>query len=182
MNARELQQAVMKDLESLFSGDRYKTPLRTMEPIKTYAQQLPKFDAQEIDDFFPYAIVRIDKGGVENQTSPHKVDIMIIVGIFDDGTEPYTGEKENPEPGEQPSFIGEDGWDNRNFGNIAVLEALERIQSHYEMEPSLGNGKFYFDGPFHWVLQDETVFPYNIGACDLTFTLAAPRKERSKFT
>ena len=75
MNARELQQAVMKDLESLFSGDRYKTPLRTMEPIKTYAQQLPKFDAQEIDDFFPYAIVRIDKGGVENQTSPHKVDI-----------------------------------------------------------------------------------------------------------
>lgn len=181
MNARELQQAVISDLNNLFSGSRYKTALHTMEPIKAYAQQLPKFDAQEIDDFFPYAIVRLDKGGVENQTAPHKVDIMIIVGLFDDGIVPYTGEKEIPEPGEKPSFIGEDGWDTRNFGNMAVMEALERIQTHYEQEPSLENGKFYFDGPFHWVMPDEDSYPYYFGVCEMSFTLSAPRKKESQF-
>lgn len=181
MNVRELQQAVMKDLENLFSGSRYKTPFKTMEPPKAYAQQLPQFDAQEVDDFFPYIIVRLDKGGVETPTSPHKADLMIIVGIFDDGTEAYTGEKEVPEPGEQPSFVGDDGWDKRNFGHMAVLEAMERIQTHYEMEPALENGKFYFDGPFHWVMQDEDSYPYYFGICEMSFTLAAPRKKESQF-
>lgn len=181
MNARELQTAVMKDLESIFSGNRFKTASRTMEPIRAYAQQLPKFDAQGIDDFFPYAIVRIDKGGVESQTAPHKVDIMIIVGIYDDGTEVYAGEKENRKPGEPPSFADGDGWDTRNLGTVAVMEVLEKIQAHYELEPSIENGKFYFDGPFHWAMQDEDSYPYYFGVCEMSFTLAAPRKKESQF-
>ena len=174
MNARELQQAVIDDLNDLFSKNYFKTPNREMKPLKAYRQQLPQFDAQHTDDFFPYIIVRIDKGSTETPTSPHKVDILLVIGIYDDATEEYiqmSGKE----------FEDKDGWYSRNLGTIAVMEIMEKIQSHYEQEPSLENGKFYFDGPFHWAMQDEDSFPYYFGACELSFTLSAPRKKMSQY-
>ncbi|MCM1236701.1 MAG: hypothetical protein NC489_42035 [Ruminococcus flavefaciens] len=171
MNARELQTALVDDLDALFKDRPFKTPKKTMEAPKAYPQSLPPQDARSEDDPFPYIIVRLDHGGVDTQTDPHKVTVLLIIGIFDDGTLDFR---------EPPPAAGE--WDNRNFGPTALLEVIERIQEHYEKRPALEGGKFYFDGPFHWVVQDETrSWPYYIGACDLTFTLAAPRKERSKF-
>ncbi len=174
MNARELQQAVIDDLERLFSKNSFKTPRHEMKPPKAYRQQLPQFDAQELDDFFPYIIVRLDKGGVESQTSAHKADVMLVIGIYDDGTKEYR-------PEDTTEFVDEGGWDTRNLGSIAVMEIMEKIQAHYEQEPSLKNGKFYFDGPFHWAMQDEDSYPYYFGVCELSFTLAAPRKKESQF-
>lgn len=172
MNARELQTALVDDLESLFSERFFKTPLQTMASPRAYRQDIPPRDAQGADDDpFPYIIVRLDHGGVETQTDPHKVTVLLVIGIYDDGT----ADCREPPPQE-----GE--WDNRNFGPMAVMEIMECIQEHYEKCPSLGDGKFYFDGAFHWVMQEESnSYPYYIGACDLTFTLAAPRIERSKF-
>lgn len=171
MNARELQTALVHDLEALFSDRRFKTPHQTMEAPKAYKQNVPIRDAQSEEDPFPYIIVRLDHGGVVSQTDPHKVTVLLIIGVFDDGTE----DERNPPPQDTE-------WDNRNYGTTAVMEMIERIQEHYEKRPALDNGKFYFDGPFHWVMQDEAnSYPYYIGACDLTFTLSAPRKERSKF-
>ncbi len=174
MNARGLQQAIIDDLEQFFSKNSFKTPHHEMKPLRAYRQHLPQFDAQELDDFFPYIIVRLDKGGIENPTSPHKVDVMLVIGIYDDGTNEYR-------PNDKTEFIGENGWDTRNLGSIAVMEIIEKIQAHYEQEPSLENGRFYFDGPFHWATQDEDSYPYYFGVCELSFTLAAPRKKESQF-
>lgn len=174
MNARELHQAIIDDLNELFSKNYFKTPHHEMKPLKAYRQQLPQFDAQETDDFFPYIIVRIDKGSVENPTAPHKVDVLLVIGIYDDGTEEYI-------QGSEKEFVGDDGWDTRNLGTIAIMEVMEKIQTHYEQKPSLENGKFYFDGAFHWAMQDEDSYPYYFGACELSFTLSAPRKEMSQF-
>ena len=171
MNTRELHTALLDDLEDLFKDRPFKTPHNTMETPKTYPQELPPEDARSEEDPFPYIIVRLDQGGVDTPTDPHKARVILVIGIYDDGTVDFR--KPPPEDGE---------WDNRNFGTMAVLEVIERIQEHYEKRPALCGGKFYFDGPFHWALQDENSFPYYIGACDLTFTLAAPRKERSEFT
>ena len=174
MNARELQQAIIDDLNKFFAGNYFKTPNHEMKPLKAYRQQLPLFDAQTTDDFFPYIIVRIDNGTVESPTAPHRVGVLLVIGIYDDGTEEYIqmSGKESKDA---------DNWDTRNLGSIAVMEILEKIQSHYEQEPSLQNGEFYFDGPFHWTMQDEESYPYYFGACELTFTLAAPRKKVSEF-
>ena len=175
MIVRELQQAVIDDLNKLFSKNNFKTPRHEMKPPKSYRQYLPQFNAQETDDdFFPYIIVRIDKGGVESQTASQKADVLLLIGIFDDGTEEYI-------QGDEKNHIDDDGWDTRNFGTIAVMEIIEKIQMHYEQKPSLENGKFYFDGSFHWAMQDEESYPYYFGACELSFTLAAPRKETSQF-
>ena len=149
MNTRELHTALLDDLEDLFKGRPFKTPHNTMEVPKAYPQDLPPKDARSEEDPFPYIIVRLDQGGVDTPTDPHKARVILVIGIYDDFREPP------PEDGE---------WDNRNFGTMAVLEVIERIQEHYEKQPSLCGGKFYFDGPFHWALQDETSYPYYIGA------------------
>jgi len=170
MNARELQRALIDDLDSLFSDRYYKTPNHTMARPKAYAQFLLPRDAQTEEDPFPYIEVRIQKGGVESPVDPHRVTVVLFIGVYDDGTNDFRA----PPP--------KDGdWDDRNHGIMAVLEIIERIQEHYEKRPALDNGNFYFDGPFYWELQDEDFFPYYAGACELTFTLAAPRKEMSKY-
>lgn len=177
MTARELQTALMEDLDELFKDSRFKTPDNRMLPPKAYRQALPKRDAQDEEAPFPYIIVRLDHGGIEATTDPHKVAVLLIVGIYDDALD------ESREPPPEIPDGGEPTWDTRNFGWEAVLEIMERIQAHFEKQPGLGQrGEFYFDGPFHWALQDEDSYPYYIGACELEFTLAAPRKERNQYT
>lgn len=170
MNARKLQEMIMGDLENLFSDRYYKTPNHTMATPKAYAQFLLPRDAQTQEDPFPYIEVRLRKGGVDSPIDPHKATVILFIGIFDDGTEDFRNEP--PQEGD---------WDNRNYGANAVMEIIERIQEHYEKVPALDHGNFYFDGPFYWEMQEEEFFPYYAGFCELTFTLAAPRKERSKF-
>ena len=170
MNARKLQQAVMEDLEALFSDRYFKTPNHTMATPKAYAQFLLPRDAQTGEDPFPFIEVRLRMGGIESPTDPHKATILLFIGIYDDGTKDFR---------EKPPQDGE--WDNRNYGAVAVMEIIERIQEHYEKHPALDHGNFYFDGPFSWEMQEEEFFPYYAGFCEMTFTLAAPRKERSEF-
>lgn len=170
MNTRVLQKALVDDLEALFADRPFKTPIHTMATPRAYLQNVPPKDARSEDDPFPYIIVRLDHGGVETPTDGHKVSVLLIVGVFDDSI----GDFRDPPPKE-----GE--WDNRNFGPLAVMEIMERIQEHYEKRPSLEGGAMYHDGSFHWAMQDEASYPYYIGACQIDFTLAAPRKERSEF-
>lgn len=170
MTARELQTALVEDLKELFKDSYFQTPYQKMAPLGVFRQRLPKRDAQSEEDPFPYIIVRLDHGGLEGRTSAHKVSVLLVIGVFDDALL----ETKEPPPTE--------GWDTRNFGPEAVLEIIERIQAHYEKHPSLEGGAFYFDGPFNWALQDEDSYPYYYGACEMEFTLAAPRRERSQFT
>ena len=152
MTARDLQDALVADLTELFKNRRYKTPAGGNASPIAYPQSLPKRKSEEDDDPFPYIIARIDSGGIESQTDPHKVAVLLLVGIYDD--------------------------DESNQGHRAVLEILELIQRHYEEIPLL-DGQFTFSDPFNWALQDEDSYPYFFGAANITFTLPAPRRKWS---
>lgn len=152
MNARELQDALGNDLAALFKKRRYEAPDGTPVPLSVFAQNLPKRQSEDDEDPFPYIIVRVDSGKVESQTDPHKVAVILLVGVFDD--------------------------DPANQGHRAVLEILETIQHHYEAVPLL-DGKFVFTDPFNWALQDEESYPYFFGAANLTFNAPAPRRKWS---
>lgn len=180
MNARELQTAVVNDLRVLFEGRTYKAPppkiqgtpefnleeydpdkpteepeaAPTLEALSVHEQDLPIRD-EGADDPFPYIIVRLSKGGIATPVDPHKVDLFLLIGVYDN--------------------------DKRNIGHKTVLEIIETIQKHYEKYPTLSGGAFQFTDPFTWVLQDEPSYPYFYGGCNLAFNLAAPRTE-SRFT
>ena len=180
MTARELHTAVKDDLQALFAARTYKAPPPKiqgtpefnleeydpekppeeptsdliMEKLGVYEQDLP-IREKGADDPFPYIIVRLSKGGIATPVDPHKVDIFLLIGIYDN--------------------------DRRNIGHKTVLEIIEDIQKHYEKHPTLCGGAFQFTDPFTWVLQDEPSYPYFYGGCNLSFNLAAPRTE-SRFT
>lgn len=153
MTARELQDAVVADLKKLFSGIYYKTPEETTSPPNIYKQFLPKRTVEDgdKDDPYPYIIVRLDSGGIETQRDPHKVAVLLLIGIYDD--------------------------DLQNNGYLAVMEIIEKIQRHYEETPALK--EFVCADPFNWALQDEESYPYYFGACNLTFHVPAPRAKWS---
>lgn len=152
MNARQLQDALVADLQELFKDRRYETPAGGTAALSVFPQNLPKRESENDDDPFPYIIARIDSGGVETQTDPHKVAVLLLVGIYDD--------------------------DAANQGHRAVLEIMEVIQQHFEETPLLDR-QFTFVDPFNWALQDEESYPYFFGAANLTFELPAPRRKVS---
>ena len=178
MNARALQTAIKEDLESLFSGVPYKTPPQSAGnrpafypdspetlpdeetpgsgTIRVFEQELPIREPGITEDPFPYIIVRLDTGGVDSPTDPHKASIILLIGVYDD--------------------------DKQNQGHKSVLEIMETIQTHYEKFPTLCGGNFQFTDPFQWTLQDEPSWPYFYGACSLAFNLYAQRTEGSKYT
>ena len=100
--------------------------------------------------------MKLDTGGIDTPTDPHKVNVVLLIGVYDN--------------------------DRRNQGHKTVLEIIERIQTHYEKSPTLGGGTFQFTDPFKWVLQDEPSWPYFYGACNLAFNLYAQRTEGSEYT
>ena len=153
MNARILQDALVDDLKELFKNRRYDTPAGGTTALSVFPQNLPKRESEDDDDPFPYIIVRIDSGGIETQTDPHKVAVLLLIGFYDDGAE--------------------------NQGHRGVLEILEVIQQHYEETPLLA-GQFVFKDPFNWALQDEESYPYFFGAANLNFELPAPRRKWSE--
>ena len=87
MTARELQKAIMEDLRELFATDQFKTPDGKMASPGLYPQFLPQLESDDDTDPFPYIIVRIDSGGIETQTDPHKISIILVIGIFEDSLE-----------------------------------------------------------------------------------------------
>ena len=147
MTARELQKAIMEDLRELFATDQFKTPDGKMASPGLYPQFLPQLESDDDTDPFPYIIVRIDSGGIETQTDPHKISVILVIGIFEDSLE--------------------------NEGHESVLEIIERIQQHYEETPALK--EFVCADPFNWALQDEPSYPYFYGAVNLVFHAPAPR-------
>lgn len=151
MTARDLQKAVADDLQALFASDQFKTPVGDMAAPRVFSQFLPKLDSDDEDDPFPYIIVRLDSGTIETQTDPHKIALVLIIGVFDD--------------------------DLQNQGHKSVLEIIERIQLHYEETPALA--EFYRTDPFSWALQDEQSWPYFYGAVNLNFKAPAPRAKWS---
>lgn len=177
MNARELQTAIKEDLEALFSdtvlkappeptGNRpaYQLDCPEQDPpeetpgtakISVFEQELPIRDANA-EDPFPLIVVKLDTGGIDTPTDPHKVNAILLIGVYDN--------------------------DRKNQGHKTVLEIIERIQTHYEKNPTLSGGTFQFTDPFKWVLQDEPSWPYFYGACNLAFNLYAQRTEGSEYT
>lgn len=152
MTARDLQQAIIQDLKELFKNRRYKDSDGNDASMNVFEHGVPQRLSDDAPEAFPYIIVRLTGGNIEKQTDPHKVSVMLLVGVYDD--------------------------DPHHKGCSTVVEILELIQSHYEGTPLLV-GQFVFQDPFIWVTQDELSYPYYFGAANTTWSAPAPRRNWS---
>ena len=152
MTPRKLQKAIQADLEELLAKRLFKTPDGEKAAPKVYRQFVPKRASEEDEDPFPYIEVRIAGGNQKDQSSALKVQVFLVIGIYDD--------------------------DHENNGSDSVLEIIEVIQSHYEQTPLLA-GQFVCDteeSPIEWDLQEEESWPYFFGIMSLVFSTPGSRR------
>ena len=152
MTALDLQKEIQNDLEALLANRRYKTPDGGFAAPQIFRQFVPKRASEEDDDPFPYIEVRIAGARLPNQESPEKVQVFLIIGIYDD--------------------------DHENNGMDSVMEIIHVIKTHYEETPRLA-GVFVCDteeSPIEWDLQEEESWPYFFGVMSLVFNIPAPRR------
>ena len=139
---------------------RYSDGTRHKKGFTGYAQFLPKLvnDDDDPDQYFPYFIVRVDKGKTENDDSLWTVTADIIIGVHD--------------------------ADVKNNGHFTVLNAITRITKRFAEEATLGYAgrkAFRCHSDMEWALQDEDTWPYFFGGVELKFDVPKPMRKEPNY-
>lgn len=164
MTAFELQENLKKELADIFRDFLLKTPFQDeagnqiLAAPKTFSQNIPiRVDDDQVDDPYPYIIVRVESGKMAGE-SAHEIKVRMVIGIFDDSMD--------------------------REGHKDVLNIIQKIYERFIKNPVLVNNFIMKDdeqNPFLWALQDEDTYPYYFGAIESTWATTAIRRE-SQFT
>lgn len=139
---------------------KYSDGTKTHHGFKGYAQFLPKLenDDDDPDQFFPYFIVRIDRGKTEDDDSLWTVTTDILIGVHD--------------------------ADTKNDGHLSVMNAINRIVTRFAQEATLGYAgrkAFRCHSDMEWALQDEDTWPYFFGGVELRFDVPKPMRKEPNY-
>lgn len=172
MVASLLQDALVHELDQLFAGDIFKNPRNEGQKLKAYSQWLPVPDAAKMSEedidpalieeglgitnqisesqFFPYVIVRVEGGEIEEAEASQKIDVTLLFGSWDDNRD--------------------------NQGNKTILHMIQKVYERFSKNPILDN-EYECLGKMKWVVQDEDSWPYYFGGMELKFETIAIRRE-----
>ena len=165
-----LQRDLAKELEKILSEFRLKNPQGEKSRINIFEQFLPMPEAEIIEsdkiapellenglldeqtkpDPYPYIIVRVDDGEIKDESSAQMVNLTLIIGIY------------------------ESEYEKQGYKD--VLNVIAKIYERFAKMPVL-NGKYTIQYPILWAVQEEECYPYYIGGMNLTFEIAAVRRE-----
>lgn len=150
------QEDLKNEIENIFSSDRFLDSEGNRVPLNVYEQQLPVLKDEYSADPIPYALVRLENGSTDEKKwdGNNKVFVTILIGLIN--------------------------RDEENDGHKDILNVIWKIYERFSKNPMLA-GKYMFNEPFQWALQDEESFPYFFGAASLTFNIPAIRRE-DRFT
>lgn len=167
MVATFLQDELAEELRKIFKGYSLKKPDGGMDKIHVFEQLLPMpepageeippellenglVDGMTSPDPYPYIIVHIDDGEIENAYSAQIVNINLLIGIY------------------------EPDYDKQ--GHKDVLNIIAKIYERFAKTPVL-NGKYTIQYPVTWALQEEESYPYYFGGMGMTFEIASIVRE-----
>lgn len=156
MTALLLQQSLMKEVEEITKDMLFQNPLRKTVPLKAYAQELPiqsseyeeEQEEYESEDPFPYCIVKVMDGKIEN--SSQIIRTLLLIGLFEE--------------------------DSTMQGHRRILNIFQRIQERFLKNPVLDKKYVLKDG-IEWALQEENIYPYFYGGMELNWETASIRRE-----
>lgn len=172
MVATFLQDDLVEELKKIFENFRLKNPDGETSKINVFAQELPILpptippaegtdpvlleegladtDPADVEDPYPYAIVRIGDGEIKNIDGDQAVTVLIILGVFDDAL--------------------------NNQGHKDVLNMIDKITERFRKNAILAK-KYECQHPIQWTLQEEQSYPYYVGGIALTFSTLQIRRE-----
>lgn len=171
MVALELQKDLAEELQKIASEITFKSPKGGYTELNVFEQNLPMrllkrtepteedeeldedaSDEEELQENFPYLIVRLDSGKSESAEAPHIVKIVLIAGIFDDS-------------------LKADGYKT-------IINLFEKIRERFRKNPVLKD-RYEAGDEMTWALpdDDEKTFPYFFGAMYTEWITAEFRRE-----
>ena len=159
MTPLELQDMLVAEMEKLYHDWLYKNPnydptdpeSKERIPLQIFSQHIPITRADSEEDPVPYLIVRLSSGDDDGSgDSSNVVNVVIIAGIWDD--------------------------DHAAQGHRDILNILQKIYQRFQEDPNLNN-KAVYNGEFHWAAQEDNYYPFYFGACQISFTIPALRRE-----
>lgn len=168
MVAAFLQDDLVAELKYILRDFRLKDPKGNLSEIHIFSQNLPLPESKTQDnlpiemlengladditteDPYPYIIVRIEDGEIKDEASAQKVSTQLIIGIYDDAYEKQ-GQKD-------------------------VLNIIADIYERFAKLAVL-NYRYTIQYPILWTLQEEESYPYYYGGMQLSWEIAAIRRE-----
>lgn len=152
MTPLELQDMLVEEFKALFRDWLYKNPKGGERiPLQIFAQHIPINETDDEDVPIPYVIVRLSQGDDDGtRDSQNTVKLVCIAGIWDDDLEAQ--------------------------GHRDILNIIQKIYERFQKNPNLKNRAVY-TGEFHWAAQEDNYYPFYFGACQISFHIAAIRRE-----
>lgn len=169
MIATFLQDDLADDLAEIFKHFRLKDPQGKTVGLNIFKQTLPiptaaempdavtdeeleegVYDAAAKEDPYPYIIVRVEQGTIEQIDQEQTVIVNLIIGVID--------------------------RDYNNQGHKDVLNIIQKIYERFAKNAILAK-KYECTMPIEWALQDEESFPYFFGGMALRFETIRIKRE-----
>ena len=147
---RLCQEALAEELKKLFQGRKYNSPAG-LRGITVYQQEVPislenDSDADTENALTPFLIVRQEAGRVQDDDSPQRVEMSVILCAYGEDRE-------------------RQGWQD-------VVNMREPIIQYLCSHPYFG-GAFTVLRPITWEMQQDDTHPYYYGVINLTCTSPA---------
>ena len=102
------------------------------------------------EDPFPYAIVRLTDGKIEQIDQNQTVTVLVIFGVYNKA------------------------YDNQ--GHKDILHMIQKVEERFGKNAVLAN-KYECVMPINWALQDEDSYPFFVGGLTLSFETLGIRRE-----
>lgn len=145
-----LQEDLIDELKKVFKGVRLKDPYGDESDINIFSQNLPFVNVDEEEEPFPYIIVRVTEGAINDVESEQELTTQLLVGIYDDSKEAN--------------------------GHKDILNIIQKIHERFFKNNVLAN-KYVMQTPFKWVLQEEDTNPYYFGGIEVSWKTRTIEKE-----
>lgn len=155
MTPQDLQDSVVKDLRELFQHSRSKNSLGVERAVAVYSQDVPIREGDDEGEDKegppePFVIVRLTGGDIEAETSPHRVDLVLIICVYD------------PDPNRQ--------------GYRDALHIITEMHRRYATDGVIAQ-RYALQYPIKWVMQEEDTHPYYYAGMTLNVEMTAYTKE-----
>src|SRR5690606_2512931 len=88
---------------------------------------------------YPYVLIKLSEGELENETSPHRIKVLFVIGVFDDS------------------------YDNQGYKDVVII--LQKLLAGLNEKPMIDK-KFILTHPLRWAIYDDDVYPFYFGGVE----------------
>lgn len=151
MTQEFLQDAMVKDLKTLFEGYNLKNSLGVERAVQIYAQDTPIREGEDETPNpeappEPYIVVRLLTGELPEQDSNQTVKMVLVICVCD--------------------------FDKNRQGYRDALHIVNEIMLHYGANRIVAN-RYEVQYPIQWTTQEEDTHPYYFAGVALNFEASA---------